>query len=114
MSHHQPPYYGIAASEQAANIEAELAQLPTPFPSYQLQITIAAQLYTIDIWQLCFRLCFIGYDQAGGTAQVNTALFDETGDIDWLQLDEATQYIVSEALRDVDAKVSLGTGTVEH
>jgi len=106
-------HYPTAPPEKTATIEAELAQLPTPFPSYHLQISIADQVYTIDIWQLCFRLCFVGYGQASDTVQINRALFDDTGDIDWLQLDEAAQHLVRQTLEDIDAQASPDPGPVE-
>lgn len=94
-----------APAEEADEIERSLAQLPTPYPGYHLTLKQHDRQVSVDLWQLCYQICFQNYDADSGTAhasgqtetlpvEVDTSLFDETGEVDWNRLDEKTQQIV--------------------
>ncbi|NJL86964.1 MAG: hypothetical protein HC886_14945 [Leptolyngbyaceae cyanobacterium SM1_1_3] len=79
-------------------IEQQLAQLPTSTPLYELQLKAGDHLRTIDIWQLCYQVCFQNYDFQRAeeySVTVDSQLLDEaTGSVDWDKLDEKASQIV--------------------
>jgi hypothetical protein len=95
-----------APPDQIKSIEAALEQLPKPYPGYHLCLTKSEQRITVDLWEVCYQICFQNYDLLSGTSQGDTraeegvaidgSLFDETGDVDWNRLDEKTQQIVEQ------------------
>jgi hypothetical protein len=104
-----------ATPEAAAAIRQQLADLPTPSPVYQLQLTAIAapasgqdgtsqedpsappQTATVDVWDLCFAVCFRDYHPQR-PAGVDPALLDADGEIDWLALDQKAKVLVEQAL----------------
>lgn len=89
----------IAPPEQAAVLEETLAQLPAPFPGYSLCLEHTGKTVTVDLWQLCYQICFTNYHPLVSQAdevmvEVDRSLLDETGDVDWQQLDAKAQRIV--------------------
>lgn len=106
--------------EAVAEIEQTLSTLPTPYPGYLLRLSHQDQQHTIDLWELCYRICFRDYDVESGTSrsrgfgqpqsqsvEVDTSLFNSAGEVDWNRLDEKTQRIVAQAFAD------FATGTPE-
>lgn len=90
-----------------AEVEQALAALPTPYPGYQLCLSQGDRQVCVDLWELCYKICFRDYDADSGTSrsrgfgqpasqgvEVDRALFDETGDVDWDRLDAKTQTLV--------------------
>ena len=95
------------ARQQA--IEQHLASLPSPYPGYQLCLTHPAQPpdmppVRVDLWALCYQICFRDYDVASGTSRpkgfgqaassgvaVDSNLFDAEGEVDWDRLDAKTR-----------------------
>lgn len=104
---------GDVSSDQAiadlAAVEQALAQLPAPFPGYQLCLSQATHQVCIDLWEICYRICFRDYDVESGTSrqkgfgqspsrgvEVDASLFDETGEVDWDRLDAKTRTLVDQ------------------
>jgi len=91
--------------EQTEEVEEALSRLPSPYPGYQLCLEHQGRHITVDLWELCYQICFQNYDAATGTSRVSdqadsqgvvvdTSLLDETGNVDWNRLDEKTQQLV--------------------
>ncbi len=76
-----------ADPDQTAQLRQQLKQLPNPVPTYELRITHQDETTVLDIWQLCFRVCFQNYEPAM-PAQVDQNLLDADGQVDWIALDE--------------------------
>jgi hypothetical protein len=96
-----------ASPEEADQITQSLAQLPVPFPGYQLHLSKGDRQVSVDLWDLCYQICFQDYDSGSGTShlsnqaigssvKIDTHLFDETGEVDWHQLDEKTKDLVNQ------------------
>lgn len=96
-----------AEGDQVAEIDRALAQLPAPYPGYQLCLTQADQQVCVDLWELCYQICFRDYDSESGTSwtrgfgqppsqsvEVDATLFDETGEVDWNRLDDKARKCV--------------------
>jgi len=89
----------IAPATETAALEASLAALPQPFPGYFLCLAHNGKMVSVDLWQLCYQICFKNYHplltQADSiTADIDTALLDEAGEVDWQSLDTKAQAIV--------------------
>lgn len=96
-----------ATPEQAADIEEQLARLPQPYPGYELCLQKHDQQINIDLWQLCYQICFRNYAQLESgeteTVEIDTGLIDETGDVDWQRLDAKAQQFVGQIFDDLSA-----------
>lgn len=103
-----------SSPEAATEIEQALATLPTPYPGYLLRLNHQDQQRTIDLWELCYRICFRDYDVTSGTSRsrgfgqppsqtvdVDTSLFNSDGEVDWNRLDEKTQRMVAQVFADL-------------
>lgn len=93
----------IAPPEEVPQLEADLARLPQPHPSYQLCLKHPhhERQVTVDLWQLCYQICFKNYNPIlnvsdNVTVEVDTALLDETGEVDWQNLDTKTSQLVKQ------------------
>lgn len=87
-----------ANPEEAAEIQSRLDNLPSPYPGYQLQLKSGDRQVTIDIWQLCYQICFRNYSPVLNAldkdlvVEIDTTLINEAaGDVDWLRLDNKTK-----------------------
>jgi hypothetical protein len=94
-----------AKPEQAAPLEAQLAKLPQPFPVYELNLTQADQQRTVDVWDLCYRVCFKTFPVGDQAVTVDMTLWDrEINDVDWVALDEKTKTLVQKIFADLEAQ----------
>lgn len=73
-------------------------EVQTPIPGYELCLSYQEQEIKINLWELCFEVCFENYQM--GTVpldselqvEVDTSLLDlETGEVDWQKLDQKAQ-----------------------
>lgn len=90
-----------ATAEDLADIEQTLSQLGQPYPGYYLCLQRQEQQVKVDLWELCYQVCFRHYspldNQFGGNvAEIDTSLIDETGDVDWSRLDAKAVAIVGQ------------------
>lgn len=91
-----------AKPDEAAAIEEALAALPSPSPAYQFHLSRGDRSTSIDLWQLCFRICFRDYAARAALAngaivevEIDRDLLDETtGEVDWHRLDQKSQEAV--------------------
>jgi hypothetical protein len=86
-----------ADPKQVTQLRQQLRQLPTPLPTYEFRLTHEGQTAVLDIWQLCFQVCFWDYEPTL-PARIDTTLLDAAGDIDWIALDDKTKTIVGLAV----------------
>jgi hypothetical protein len=85
-----------ATPEQSDLIRQSLANLPTPHPGYHLCLQRQEQQVTVDLWELCYQVCFIDYDTGDEAVSIDTSLIDEMGDVDWLRLEAKTKELVGQ------------------
>lgn len=99
----------IALPEQIPEIEAALAQLPQSHPGYVLCLQHGDRRVTIDIWQLCYQICFRNYSPVLNAmdselkVEIDAALIDETGDVDWIQLDAKAKQLIDQIFSSLSA-----------
>jgi hypothetical protein len=93
-----------ATPEAADTLRAELTQLPQPFPGYELHLTQAEQTRVVDVWHLCYCVCFQAYPVSEGAVRVDESIIDrELNDVDWLVLDNKAKAIVEEVFSQLGA-----------
>ncbi len=94
-----------ATPETADTIRAKLTQLPQPFPGYELHLSKDDQASVVDVWHLCYCVCFQAYPVADGPVQIDDAVIDhELNDVDWLVLDNKAKAIVDEVFSQLGAE----------
>lgn len=86
-----------AEAEAVPDLEQALRQLPTPTPIYHLRLTQGERVATLDVWELCFRLCFVNYDPSQPVT-VDAGLVEADGEVDWITLDEKAKALIAQAL----------------
>jgi hypothetical protein len=86
----------VATPEQGSEIRQTLAKLPMPHPGYHLCLQRQEQQATIDLWELCYQVCFQNYVNGREVVAIDTILLDECGDVDWIALDLKAKSLVEE------------------
>ncbi|MBD2213579.1 hypothetical protein H6G27_27460 [Nostoc linckia FACHB-104] len=88
-----------ATPEQADEIKESLSRLPMPHPGYHLRLQRQEQQVNIDLWELCYQVCFLNYSPENPNSagvDIDTSLIDETGEVDWLTLEAKTKELVEQ------------------
>ena len=81
---------------QVEEIRKTLASLPMPHPGYHLLLQHHAQQVNIDLWDLCYQVCFLNYSSQNTAVDIDTNLIDEYGDVNWQYLENKTQELVKQ------------------
>ena len=80
--------------------EGTYQEITTPYPGYLLCLTYHDNSATVDIWNLCFQVCFQNYysnsTEASEEVEIDSSLIDETGEVDWHSLETKTQKIIKQ------------------
>ncbi|MBD2778309.1 hypothetical protein [Iningainema tapete] len=92
-----------ATPEQALEIREALARLPMPHPGYHLCLQRQEQTVQIDMWHLCYQVCFNNYQAGDEAVEIDTSLIDETGDVDWQRLDAKAKQLVEQVFANLPA-----------
>ncbi|MGG6296645.1 hypothetical protein ACQ4M4_19815 [Leptolyngbya sp. AN02str] len=87
--------------KDAEPIEEALARLPQPLPAYYLCLEQGDRTVSVDLWQVCYQICFKNYHPLLNIAEdidveVDTSLIDDIGEVDWPALDAKTKQIVEQ------------------
>ncbi|MEM7553212.1 MAG: hypothetical protein AAF378_03785 [Cyanobacteria bacterium P01_A01_bin.84] len=90
-----------ATPEAAVEIRQSLAKLPTPHPGYHLCLQRQEQQVNVDIWELCYQVCFLNYTDDDGAVTIDTSLIDETENVDWHALDNKSRKIVEQVFNNL-------------
>ncbi len=85
-----------ATPEVAEQIREALRLLPMPHPGYHLCLQRQGQQVNVDLWELCYQVCFVEYTLSDDTVDIDTSLLDETGDVEWNLLDNKAKRVVEE------------------
>ncbi|MEA5576758.1 hypothetical protein [Anabaena sp. UHCC 0451] len=85
-----------ATPAQVEDIREHLALLPIPHPGYHLRLQHQEQQVNVDLWDLCYQVCFLNYSANNEPVDIDTSLVDESGDVDWQHLENKTQQLVKQ------------------
>jgi hypothetical protein len=80
-------------------------EIQTPYPGYLLSLTRQDRSIDIDLWELCFEVCFLDYQSDrmdSPEVDIDTSLIDETGDVDWQLLETKAQNTVKKVFDNLD------------
>ena len=97
----QKQLHGVPPEEHD-RVALLMSALPQPSPLYSLRLkkpNRADQL--VDIWALCYQVCSASQSgqpgiDAGTFMEADRRLFDESGDVDWRELDDKTKALVED------------------
>lgn len=90
-------------------------EVQTPYPGYHLYLQKKDASASIDLWDLCFQVCFRNYnlslakllqsqESATWEVEIDTSLIDyETNDVDWQRLDAKARQIVEQVFANLPA-----------
>jgi hypothetical protein len=86
--------------------KATYNNVETPLPGYELCLERNDTSVCVDLWELCFKVCFRNYgsthtEQESQEVEIDTSLIDETGDVDWQCLDTKAQHLVEQVFADL-------------
>jgi len=76
-------------------------QVENPYPGYLLCLQYKNEQFTMNLWELCFQVCFREYqpthaEQESREVQIDTSLIDENGEVDWERLEEKTKQVIAQ------------------
>lgn len=88
--------------------KATYKDVQTPIPGYQLCLEKQGTAICVDLWELCFQVCFHDYkpvhsELESQDVEIDTTLIDETGDVDWQCLDTKAEQLVAQVFADLPA-----------
>lgn len=79
-------------------------EVELPVPGYKLRLNKGDRETCVDIWHLCFQVCFMDYPMAGDRevhsdlhdypVDIDADLLDDGEEVNWQQLETKTQQIV--------------------
>jgi hypothetical protein len=80
-----------------------------PVPGYLLCLTKDDRDLEIDLWDICYQVCFSNYQPTHlldeeievYEVEIDTRLLDETGDVDWHSIESKTQQIIQQIFDDL-------------
>lgn len=85
-----------ATPEQVEDIREHLSRLPIPHPGYHLRLQRQEQEVNVDLWDLCYQVCFLNYSLEHTEIDIDTSLIDESGEVDWQHLENKTKQLVKQ------------------
>ncbi|AFZ44830.1 hypothetical protein PCC7418_2692 [Halothece sp. PCC 7418] len=103
----QPAYIRVVdnlrkALEESAWRES-YQEVQTPIPGYELCLSSQDKEVKVNLWELCFEVCFQGYQRGSVpldselNVDVDTSLLDaETGEVNWEKLDAKARHQVEQ------------------
>ncbi len=89
-------------------------EITEPIPGYILCLNKGKRKVKIDIWELCYQVCFQDYyfspehhifsdsDKSSCEVDIDNRLLDETGDIDWQLIEAKAQQVVRDVFENLE------------
>ncbi len=86
---------------EASDWKGTYEDVETPIPGHQLCLERHHQQIRVNIWDLCFQVCFQNYQlstEANNSqdVEIDTTLIDAEGEVDWQQLETKTQQLIEQ------------------
>ena len=80
-----------------------------PYPTYKLVLEGRDRPVEIDLWELCYQICFLEYHPTHAKTQtqevdIDTSLITENGEVDWPRLDEKAKKVVANRFAELKIK----------
>ncbi|NEP42062.1 MAG: hypothetical protein F6K25_27805 [Okeania sp. SIO2G4] len=86
--------------------QGDYQEVEKPIPGYRLDLEYQDQKVSIDIWELCYQVCFSNYHFTHSSEQiveveVDTSLLNDEGNVNWEHLDEKALRVVENMMADL-------------
>lgn len=83
---------------EESKYQGSYQEITEPIPGYQLTLTNSDVTVIVNIWELCFKVCFLDYQPSSALeVKIDSSLIDETGlEVDWQRLETKAQYHVNQ------------------
>jgi hypothetical protein len=101
-----------APKSEQADLEGQLEALPQPIPIYLLHLEKGEEKRMMNLWELCYQICLAEYEpqiESMGFANIplnaampDQTLFDTSGEVDWVQLDQKTDSVIQAAFESLE------------
>ncbi len=85
-----------ASPAEKVPLEAQLAQLPTPYPSHELHLSRGDTTHVVSLWELCCCVCFQSYPSEAAVTVDQSLWDDQDEEVDWLAVDTKAKGIVAD------------------
>jgi hypothetical protein len=102
----QPAYIRLVdqirrQTEENSDVTVSYTEVTEPYPSNLLCLNKDDRDLQVDIWQLCFQICFTNFEEIRVNpelaAQIDTGLFDpDSAEVDWTKLDNKARETVAQ------------------
>lgn len=89
---------------ESSDWKGKYKEVSAPIPGYHLCLTRSDYQVEIDVWELCYKVCFQEYEpvkhifslenEAAYPVEIDTRLIDELGEVDWQLLESKAQHSV--------------------
>lgn len=89
---------------EASDWRGTYKEVTSPIPGYHLCLTRGDYRVEVDVWELCYKVCFVEYepvqhifsqsDEAAYPVEIDTRLIDDLGEVDWQLLESKAQQSV--------------------
>lgn len=94
---------------EASSWKGTYEEVQEPFPGYHLCLTYQEQMVKVDLWDLCFQICFqniapthvLEKTAKEQVVEIDQSLFEQTGELDWQRLEDKTQRIVAQVFAEL-------------
>ena len=98
----------VGKQVEETNWKATYRDVQNPIPGYELCLEGNGTSVCVDVWELCFQVCFRDYTPTHAELEsqevdIDTTLIDETGDVDWQSIDTKAQRLVAQVFASLPA-----------
>ncbi len=85
----------------------EYEDIQDPYPGYVLRLKKDNIETTVNIWDLCYQICFVAYPtetlvENGCAVEIDETLFEASGAVDWQKLETKTQQLIHNMFEQFD------------
>jgi hypothetical protein len=91
----------IRRQTEESDVVVSYEEVTDPYPSNLLCLAKNEQGLKVDIWELCFQICFTNFEELRQNpdrpAIIDESLFDpDSAEVDWTKLDNKAQETVAQ------------------
>ncbi len=74
-------------------------EVQTPYPGYHLCLQYQDQQVRVNLWEICYQICFRNYipaieEEGIQEVEIDPSLINEMAEVDWQSLEDKTKQIV--------------------
>jgi hypothetical protein len=94
---------------EASSWKGTYKEVTAPIPGYHLCLTRFDHQVEIDVWELCYQVCFLEYEpiqhlfsqenEAAYPVEIDIRLIDDLGEVDWQLLESKAQHFVRKVFK---------------